>query len=183
MSATSRSAASLLAARGSLEVARGYHPRRRAALPFGAVLTALVLLATVAALGAGSAVYGAVRGASASDDAARLSSALVASTVRGQDRAGALGTMEGPEGPALVLSSHLPSGDYETRLYLAGGRVVRDFALAGSPLAPASAEPLAESRSFSFSFDDGLLTVKTDGGFCSVALRSAPGSASAGGTS
>lgn len=121
MSATSRSAASLLAARGSLEVARGYHPRRRAALPFGAVLTALVLLATVAALGAGSAVYGAVRGASASDDAARLSSALVASTVRGQDRAGALGTMEGPEGPALVLSSHLPSGDYETRLYLAGG--------------------------------------------------------------
>lgn len=183
MSANVRQGASLLAATGSLEIARGRRPRRCAPLPFGAALTALVLAATVAALGAGSAVYRAVHGAGAASDAARLSSALVASTVRAQDRAGALGSMEGPEGPALVLASHLPSGDYETRLYLADGFVVRDFALAGSPLAPASAEPLVESETFSFAYADGLLTVETDGGSCSVALRSDQGPAQAGGAS
>lgn len=160
-----RPTARLLAAKGALEAARGRGPGRRAARPFAAALTALVLLVTVAALGA-----------------ARLSSALVANTVRAQDRAYALGAADGPEGPALVLSSHLPSGDYETRIYLSGGSVVRELALAGSPMSPASATEVVPSSTFSFSFDDGLLTVETDGGTCSVALRT-PQGAVAGGAS
>lgn len=170
-----RPTARLLAAKGALEVARGRRPSRRGARPFAAALTALVLLATVAALGAGTAVYRSVHGSGASDDAARLSSALVANTVRAQDRAYVLGTADGPEGPALVLSSHLPSGDYETRIYLSGGSVVRELALAGSPLNPASATEVVPSSTFSFSLDGGLLTVETDGGTCSVALRAPQG--------
>ncbi|WP_251159050.1 DUF4860 domain-containing protein [Caniella muris] len=158
------------AARQALGRAQG-RGARRGRPSFAAALVALVLLGSVAALAVAAAVFGAIHASAASSDNLRLSCALVANTVRAQDRLGAVGVAEGPEGDALVLTARLGSGDYETRLYLFEGHVVRETALAGTPLRPSAAERLARSDTFSFSLDGDLLTVVTDEGRCPVALR------------
>ena len=162
----------LLRARASLAVAQGHRPPVQKIHPLSTILVVLLLLVSVAALGIGAEVYRSIHQASLGDDSSRLSSALLANTVRSQDRAFAVESAAGPEGPVLKLVSHLDSGDYETRLYLYQGQVVREFTLAASPLAPESAVPVVPSQSFSFSLDGDLLTLTTDKTTTSVALRS-----------
>lgn len=163
---------SLLRARGTLTMAQGHRPAAQKMHPMSTILVILLLLASVAALGVGAMVYKSIHQASLADDSSRLASALLSNTVRSQDRAMAVESVYGPEGPVLKLVSHLDSGDYETRLYLYRGQVVREFALAASPLAPQSAVPVVPSQSFSFALEGDLLTLTTDKGATSVALRS-----------
>lgn len=162
----------LLRAKGSLARAQGHRPAAQKARPLSTILVILLLLVSVASLGVGAQVYRSIHQASSSDDSFRLSSALLMNTVRSQDRALAVGSAPGPEGPVLKLVSHLDSGDYETRLYLYQGQVVREFTLAQSPLAPQSAVPVVPAQSFSFALEGDLLTLATDKGTTSVALRS-----------
>lgn len=79
------------------------------------------------------------------------------------------------DGPALVLRETLPSGVYETRLYRYDGVIMEEYTLADAPYEPGKATPIVRSSVFDFSYRDGLLTIVTDAGEASVALRSAGG--------
>jgi hypothetical protein len=76
-----------------------------------------------------------------------------------------------------VLVERLRSGTYETRIYLYQGHVVEQYAVAAKPYEPEKATPIVPSETFSFSFEDGLLTITTDAGSAEVALRSVRGGA------
>ena len=146
---------------------------------FTVALFALFVIALLLAILAGTGVYRALRAADGAASDERLSTSLIANAVRATDAAGSVSAAEGPEGPALVLTEHLDSGDYQTRFYLYCGFVVQEYALADAPLAPDAATPVVESASFSFELDEGtgLLRVSTDAGEVLVALRSAGGDA------
>lgn len=146
---------------------------------FTVALFALFVVALLLAILAGTGVYRALRAADGAASDERLSTSLIANAVRATDAAGSVSAAEGPEGPALVLTEHLDSGDYQTRFYLYRGFVVQEYALADAPLAPDAATPVVESASFSFELDEGsgLLRVSTDVGEVLVALRSAGGDA------
>lgn len=146
---------------------------------FTVALFALFVVALLLAILAGTGVYRALRAADGAASDERLSTSLIANAVRATDAAGSVSAAEGPEGPALVLTEHLDSGDYQTRFYLYRGFVVQEYALADAPLAPDAATPVVESTSFSFELDkgSGLLRVSTDAGEVLVALRSAGGDA------
>lgn len=79
------------------------------------------------------------------------------------------------DGPALVLRETLPSGVYETRLYRYDGVIMEEYTLADAPYEPGKATPIVRSSVFDFSYRNGLLTIVTDAGETSVALRSAGG--------
>lgn len=146
---------------------------------FTVALFALFVVALLLAILAGTGVYRALRAADGAASGERLSTSLIANAVRATDAAGSVSAAEGPEGPSLVLTEHLDSGDYQTRFYLYRGFVVQEYALADAPLAPDAATPVVESASFSFELDEGsgLLRVSTDAGEVLVALRSAGGDA------
>ena len=82
-----------------------------------------------------------------------------------------------PEGLALVLTEHLGNGDYETRLYAYQGAIVEEYTRAGTAFTPEKAREIVRSSTFDFTYTDGLLTVHTDQGSTSVALRSVRGGA------
>ena len=84
---------------------------------------------------------------------------------------------DGPEGLALVLTEHLGNGDYETRLYAYQGAIVEEYTRAGTAFTPEKAREIVRSSTFDFTYTDGLLTVHTDQGSTSVALRSVRGGA------
>lgn len=146
---------------------------------FTVALFALFVVALLLAILAGTGVYRALRAADGAASDERLSTSLIANAVRATDAAESVSAAEGPEGPALVLTEHLDSGNYQTRFYLYRGFVVQEYALADAPLAPDAATPVVESASFSFELDEGsgLLRVSTDPGEVLVALRSAGGDA------
>ncbi|MCH3968084.1 MAG: DUF4860 domain-containing protein [Atopobiaceae bacterium] len=106
----------------------------------------------------------------------RLTNNLVTNIVRTTDASDALAAGQGPEGRSLVLLEHLDTGTYETRIYLSGGKVVEEYALAGSAYTPAKATELVSSSTFSFTYSNGLLSITTDTGTSDVALRSLEGS-------
>ena len=81
------------------------------------------------------------------------------------------------EGPALVLRETLPGGVYETRLYRYDGVIMEEYALADAPYDPEKATAIVVSSVFDFTYRDGLLTLTTDAGTVSVALRSGGGDA------
>lgn len=79
------------------------------------------------------------------------------------------------QGPALVLRETLPSGVFETRLYRYDGTIMEEYALADAPYDPEKAVAIVKSDTFDFAYEDGLLTIATDAGEVSVALRSGGG--------
>ena len=81
------------------------------------------------------------------------------------------------DGPALVLRETLPSGAYETRLYRYDGVIMEEYALADAPYDQSKATAIVRSSVFDFSYGGGLLTIVTDAGQTSVALRAAGGDA------
>ena len=76
-----------------------------------------------------------------------------------------------------VLRETLPSGVYETRLYRYDGVIMAEYALADAPYDPSKATAIVRSSVFDFSYGGGLLTIVTDAGQTSVALRAAGGDA------
>ena len=100
-----------------------------------------------------------------------------ANSIRATDGTDAVGVADGPEGLALVLTEHLGNGDYETRLYAYQGAIVEEYTRAGTAFTPEKAREIVRSSTFDFTYTDGLLTVHTDQGSTSVALRSVRGGA------
>lgn len=142
---------------------------------FTGLLFALFVVVLLLALVAGTKVYSALTTMSAQGNDDRVAVSLLANTVRAQDAADAVGEGAGPEGPALVLTEHLASGAYETRIYLSGGWVVEEYSPADAPYRPQAATPLVATGDFSFTYGDGLLQIDTDRGTAVVALRCAEG--------
>ena len=165
--------------------------RRQRERDFGRVFTGLLFALFVAtllmAILAGTDVY---RGLNREGDAAdnqRLSLTLLANDVRANDQIDAVAcawvTEEGVDmvvaqgREELGLRETLPSGVYETRLYRYDGVIMEEYALADAPYDPSKATAIVRSSVFDFSYGGGLLTIVTDAGQTSVALRAAGGDA------
>ena len=140
-------------------------------------LFAVLALFLLGTLLVGTNAYRAVNDVRSSTDETRLGLALIANSIRMNDAVDAVGVAEGPEGLALVLTERLEGGDYETRLYAHEGAIVEEYARADAPFAPEKAREVVASERFEFAYADGLLTVSTDQGSTSVALRSVRGGA------
>ena len=76
-----------------------------------------------------------------------------------------------------MLTERLDSGTFETRIYAYQGSIVEEYALADAPYDPSKATAIVRSSVFDFSYGGGLLTIVTDAGQTSVALRAAGGDA------
>ena len=127
---------------------------------FITLLFAVIALFLLLALLVGTSAYRAANDVRSSSDNTRL-----------------VGVADGPEGLALVLTEHLGNGDYETRLYAYQGAIVEEYTRAGTAFTPEKAREIVRSSTFDFTYTDGLLTVHTDQGSTSVALRSVRGGA------
>ena len=141
-------------------------------LLFGVFVVVLLL-----ALTAGARSYGSLVRMQAANDERIMTTGPLVSAVRANDLANSLSVGEGPEGDALVLSQSDLEGTYETRIYTYQGSIMQEYALASSPYDPSKATALAESSTFEFSYEDGLLSIRTDAGEVHVALRSKLGGA------
>ncbi|MEC4175070.1 DUF4860 domain-containing protein [Adlercreutzia sp. R21] len=171
---------------------------------FTGLLFALFVVALLMAILTGTGVYRVLHQQGQAADNQRLSLTLLANDVRANDQidavarawvtedavlmdmaeGGALGPSQVEaeasesnllEGSALVLRETLPSGVYETRLYRYDGTIMEEYALADAPYDPEKATPIVDSSVFDFAYENGLLTIVTDAGEVSVALRSGGG--------
>jgi hypothetical protein len=149
----------------------------RASSFFMAVLLAVFFIALLSGLIVGVSMYRYAAQTQMDTDKIRMSTGLLASHIKTNDRENVLGVGQGPEGKSLVLTEPADHGAYETRIYKYEGKIVQEYSLAGSAYTPQRAQVLEESDSFDFQVDGKLLTVTTDGGSVSVALRSAHGGA------
>ena len=140
-----------------------------------AVLYLLFVLALLGALMIGGVAYRAVVTQKTAVDADRTALSLLSGYVRANDTVGAVGQGQGPEGPSLVLSETDQADTYETRIYLYEGAIVQEYAVSGTPYAPDTATKVVDSKTFSFAYRDGLLTIDCDQGTATVALRTAQG--------
>lgn len=138
---------------------------------FALVLFGVFALALFAALVLGTTVYQGI--AADTDDARQLrqGTSLLANTLRSHDAADAVSAAEGPEGPALVLTEHLETGDFATYLYLQDGWVKQEYRPAGASLATEGAQDVVSSDTFSFEILDGAVRISTDQGETFVSLR------------
>ena len=166
----------LIQATGSIRSseARDGKARGRA---FITLLFAVIALFLLLALLVGTSAYRAANDVRSSSDNTRLGLSLIANSIRATDGTDAVGVADGPEGLALVLTEHLGNGDYETRLYAYQGAIVEEYTRAGTAFTPEKAREIVRSSTFDFTYTDGLLTVHTDQGSTSVALRSVRGGA------
>lgn len=158
-------------ARIQLHVKKPRAARRVFPALFIAVLFALFLIA----LATGVRTYSSVAETQAANSASRTGLDLIANSVRANDATGSVAVGQGPEGRSLVMIENLSSGSYEVRTYLYQGKIVQEYALAGSQYTPESATELVQSSSFDFAFSRGLLAITTDQGTCEVALRNLQG--------
>lgn len=171
---------------------------------FTGLLFALFVVVLLMAILTGTGVYRALHQEGEIADKQRLSLTLLANDVRANDQIDAVarawvteervlvdeaaGSSLGEpsveaavveasvlDGPALVLRETLPSGVYETRLYLYDGTIMEEYALADAPYDPEKATAIVRSSVFDFTYENGLLTIVTDAGRASVALRSGGG--------
>ena len=138
--------------------------KTRSTRVFTVVLLAVFFVVLMAGLAVGVAMYQAVANNQLETNAARMQAGLLASNVHANDTARAVGTGNGPEGRALVLTEH-------------GGNVVQEYSLAGSAYTPERAQPLISSSTFDFALHGNLLVIFTDQGATNVALRSYQGGA------
>lgn len=144
---------------------------------FTALLFALFLIALLIALSAGTNLYRTLGDVRDQADTSRIATGLIANSVRAADAVDAIGTGQGPEGRSLVLTERLDGGTFETRIYSYEGVIVEEYAPADAAYTPEKAARIVDSVRFSFSYENGLLTVETDDGSVQVALRSVRGGA------
>ena len=147
---------------------------RRTDRVFTLILFAMIVLSLLVVMAMGTGIYTALVDARSGAGSLRVETSLLSNNVRGADEIDAVGTGEGPEGPALVLTEHLASGDYEIRFYLYQGSIVEEYAVAGDVYSPGRGTQVAQSQAFSFDYDadSGLITVQTDTGTSYIATRS-----------
>ena len=146
---------------------------------FAAALFAVFFIVLLSGLAAGVSMYQAVAVNQLDTGEARMQAGLLASSIHANDEANALGTGNGPEGRALVLTKTDADGaKYELRIYLYQGQVVQEYSVAGSAYTPDRAQPLVKSSTFDFDLHGNLLVIRTDQGATNIALRSFQGGAS-----
>ncbi len=136
------------------------------------MLLAVFFVVLMAALALSVQVYRSVANIQSGTNDQRTGSGLLANTIRANDATDAIAVGSGPEGASLVLLEDGAAGTYETRIYLYEGAVVQEYALQGSAYDPALATKLIETNTFSFLYKNKLLTITTDTGSTSIALRS-----------
>ena len=151
----------------------GHHLQRA----FSILLFTVFVVVDLLALVAGASAFGSITKMQQSNDSRIMTLGPITSSVRANDVNGGIATGNGPEGRSLVLLQKDSEGTYETRIYLYQGTVMQEYALEGSSYTPEKATPLARSNTFSFSYDDGLLTIVTDAGEAHIALRNMQGGA------
>lgn len=140
---------------------------------FAVLLLALFVVALLGTLAAGTTAYQRLVARDDRTSERRSSLGVIVNAVRATDAEGSVERGIGPEGDALVLVERLESGTYETRIYLADGWIVEEYAPAGTAYDPAGATRIAESSSFGFEVRGSLLEMSCDAGTAQVALRSA----------
>lgn len=153
---------------GALHSGRADHTGQYFTLVLFGVFVILLLMA----LWMGTVAFRTINTMQSTTDDARLALNSLQNRVRAFDEAGSFGTGEGPEGKSIVFTYRLEAGDYETRLYLYQGALVQELAFSTDPYVPMTATKIVETSTFSFQYEDGLLTVTTDQGSAKVALRS-----------
>lgn len=145
---------------------------------FTVVLLAIFFVMLMTGLAAGVAMYQAVANNQLDTNAARMQAGLLASNIHANDSINAIGTGNGPEGRALVLTERdQDGGAYEMRIYLYQNNIVQEYSVAGSAYTPDRAQPLLPSSSFDFELHGDLLVIFTDQGATNIALRSYQGGA------
>lgn len=143
---------------------------------FAAVLFGLFIIMLLISFLVGINVYQALNTMASSESTERLEQSFLANTIHTNDMYDAVLVGEGPEGDALVLRESVDGvGSYETRIYAFNGSILQEYALEGSEYAPEKAITLFDSDLFDFTYENGLLTIRTDSGSVDVALRSAEG--------
>ncbi len=148
----------------------------RSSRVYTVILLAVFFVVMMGGLAAGVSMYQSVANNQIDTNMARMQSGLLASNVRSNDTAGALGTGNGPEGRALVLTEKADDGSvYEMRIYLYEGKIVQEYAVAGAAYNPERAQTLLESSQFDFRLRGNLLSIYTDQGATNVAMRSSQG--------
>lgn len=106
------------------------------------------------------------------DDRALL--AYLSTIARANDRENSLTLRKDSDyGDVLVIAD----GDsgFAVRLYRADGALVEDYSLADAPLAPESAQHIADTERFEITEDGGLISVYTDAGRVLIHQRSGEG--------
>lgn len=139
---------------------------------FMGLLFSLFVVALPISIVVGVHVYNVLAADRAKAEDDRLALSLLVNDVRAADAVDSVAVGRGPEGRSLVLVERLESGTYETRIYQYQQRIVQEYSLAGAPYTPSTATTVVPSRRFEFEFSRGLITIRTDQGISSVALRS-----------
>lgn len=160
----------------SFETSKHGTGKAKSARAFLIVLLAVFFVALMTGLAAGVAMYQAVANNQLDTNAARMQAGLLASNVHANDSLNSIGTGNGPEGRALVLTERdAEGGAYEMRLYLYEGKIVQEYSVAGAAYTPERAQPLLNSSTFDFELHGNLLIIFTDQGATNIALRSYQG--------
>ncbi len=144
---------------------------------FMAALFAVIIVFLLIALTTGITVYQALNNANTASRDSRMGLSLISNSIRMSDTTDAVGVGKGPEGNSLVLTETVDGKAYETRIYHFEGQIVQEYSLASAPYTPGKAREIIASQIFDFEYENGLLTVYTDQGSVSVALRSVRGGA------
>ncbi len=142
---------------------------------FMGLLFCLFVIVLLLVIVVGVHIYGVVSSDQVDDSAERLATSLLVNDVRASDSWDSIASGTGPEGPSLVLVERVNGESYETRIYLYQEQIVQEYRRAGDAYRPAEATPIVSSRTFSFEYADGLLSLITDEGTSKVALRSVRG--------
>ena len=132
-------------------------------------LFGLVLLTLLALVVLGTGVYRWLVSTQDAQNAQRAQLTYLSAQVHAADAAGAVSVGQGPEGAMLVLAGE---NDTATRIYLADGWLVEDYAAADAALAPADAQQIAQTETFDAQLDGNVLRLQTDAGVTHVTLRS-----------
>lgn len=145
---------------------------------FSVLLFTVFVVVDLLALAAGTSSYGSLTKLQSANDKRVISLGPIVSSIRANDAQDSVRrSNDAPEGEALVLVNKDDQGTYETRIYLYEGTIMQEFALAGAPYTPQKATPLAKSSTFSFTYDNGTVVIRTDAGEAKVALRNQQGGA------
>ncbi|MCH4184557.1 MAG: DUF4860 domain-containing protein [Eggerthellaceae bacterium] len=139
-------------------------------LAFEVLAIVILLIALIVGVNAFRAV------SSLQQEDANLRSSLdtIVNTVHMDDTAQSASIGNGPEGPSLVLTESTDTAAYETRIYNYQGAIVEEYAPSGTALSPDRATKLETNTLFNVDLSDNssLITIHTDAGWATVALRS-----------
>lgn len=139
-------------------------------LPIAVFLLFIAILAI--SLGVGVQAYSGIESAGDGANSHRIANTAIYNAVRAMDSIGAVDE-ESVEGMrALVLRESTDAGVFENRIYGWDGHVILEFAPSGDAYVPSRGEVLMDSDAFAFEIEDGTVTVRTDEGESTIAVRS-----------